>query len=120
MNEAKETFQRQTITALNRCADYLRDNAEDLARRFSDETHGCKEWSIGFRAGEDGIFPWIEVHETVRTAGIINAYCSENVNVSGILKSREGGEVRRVDRGSGNVGRYGHVLSLALLRPETR
>lgn len=74
MNEEKEMFQRQTITALNRCADYLRDNAEDIAKRFSDESHGCKEWSIEFHAGEDGMFPWVEVRESVKTVGIIEAY----------------------------------------------
>ena len=85
MNEAKEMFQKQTVTALNRCADYLRDNAEDIAKRFSDESHGCKEWSIEFRAGEDGYFPWVEIRESVKTVGIIEAYCSENVNVRGSI-----------------------------------
>jgi hypothetical protein len=81
MNEAKEMFQQQTITALDRCADYLRDNAEDIAKRFSDESHGCKEWSIEFHAGEDGMFPWVEVRESVKTVGIIEAYGKVRGNI---------------------------------------
>ena len=70
MNEAKETFQRQTITALNRCADYLRDNAEDIAKRFSDESHGCKEWSIEFNEVEDGQSTQLVVRESMRMSGM--------------------------------------------------
>lgn len=85
MNEAKKMFQQQTITALSKCADYLRDNAEDIAKRFSDESHGCKEWSIEFRAGENGMFPCVEIRESVKTMGILEAYSSENCEVRGNL-----------------------------------
>ena len=56
--KANEDFERETVAAINSCADWLFENAPELAHEFAG---GCKGWSIGFEAGDDGIFDFIQV-----------------------------------------------------------
>lgn len=72
MTNTHERFKRQTEDAIIACADYLRDNAGALADQFC--AMPSKEWWIQFRAGEDGAFPWVEVHTKQHNADVIRPY----------------------------------------------
>lgn len=52
-------FEQQTKQSLLRCAEWLIDHAEPLASAFSG---GGKDWRLTFSAGDDGIFPAVNVH----------------------------------------------------------
>lgn len=73
--DSTEVFRRKTVTAIGRCADYLRDHADELADSFAE---GCKSWSITFSAGIDGYFPWVEVHTSAEHVDAIEAYETES------------------------------------------
>lgn len=63
-----KTFRDKTKDAMLRCAKWIEDNAEEMADWVSP---GCKEWSLEFRAGEDGMFPDIEVYRSCRQVAVI-------------------------------------------------
>ncbi len=65
-----EDFEKRTLAALKACAKWLDENAEHLAHEFSE---GCREWSVEFSAGVDGMFPEIDVSVTKFDRGILDA-----------------------------------------------
>jgi hypothetical protein len=76
MKTSRETFKKQTEDALGRCAAYLEANKGRLADQLC--AMPSKEWSIEFRAGDDGTFPWIEVRTRQQNVDTIDAYMSAN------------------------------------------
>ena len=71
MEDATKRFRDDTRNALLGCADWLTENAEQLADTFAG---GCKDWTVEFKAGEDGMFPRIRVCVNKINKGIIGAY----------------------------------------------
>lgn len=63
------SFRDNTKEALLKCAKWIEDNADELADWASP---GCKEWSIEFRAGDDGMFPWVEVYRSCRQVDVVD------------------------------------------------
>ena len=58
VGETKSDFKDKTKAAIEACGKYLLDNADELASEFAG---GCKEWSITFSAGGDGMFPFVNI-----------------------------------------------------------
>ena len=52
------SFEEQTNDTIKSCARYLNEHADELAKRFCG---GAKSWAIELRAGDDGMFPWVEI-----------------------------------------------------------
>lgn len=52
-------FKEMTKRSLLGCAKWLEDHAEALASAFSG---GGKDWRLTFSAGDDGMFPVVNVH----------------------------------------------------------
>ena len=71
MEDTTKRFRDYTRDALLRCADWITENAEQLADTFAG---GCKDWTVEFKAGEDGMFPRIRVCVNKINEGIIGAY----------------------------------------------
>ena len=63
-----EEFKKQTSDTIRSCARYLDEHADELAERFCG---GAKSWAIELRAGDDGMFPWVEVHVKDHTAAVM-------------------------------------------------
>jgi len=74
METPRETFKKQTEDALGMCATYLEANKGRLADQLC--AMPSKGWSIEFRAGDDGIFPYVEVLLRQQNVDMINAYMS--------------------------------------------
>lgn len=64
-------FEQKTRDALIACGEWLGRNAEQLAKTFAG---GCKDWSVEFRAGDDGMFPCIHVEVSKVDKHVIDAY----------------------------------------------
>ena len=71
MEDTTKRFRDDTRNALLGCADWLTENAEQLADTFAG---GCKDWTVEFKAGEDGMFPRIRVEVNKIDKGAIGAY----------------------------------------------
>ncbi len=71
---SRREFVRQTSDALDKCAAYITENKDDLLRQISGGDFGCKSWSLEFRAGEDGSFPWVEVRLKCDKVDVLRAY----------------------------------------------
>jgi len=71
MEDATKRFRDDTRDALLRCADWLTENAEQLADTFAG---GCKDWTVEFKAGEDGMFPRIRIEVNKMDKDVIDAY----------------------------------------------
>lgn len=54
-------FVDQTKATFEACGRWLMDNSKELAERVN---NGCKDWSVTFSAGEDGLFPHVHVTST--------------------------------------------------------
>lgn len=52
-------FEQQTRCSLLSCAKWLEEHADALAESFSG---GGKDWKLTFSAGDDGMFPVVNVH----------------------------------------------------------
>lgn len=61
-------FRQNTERDINKCADYLRANADDLAQRFAG---GCQSWSIEFRADASGPMTMVEVYVESKRADVV-------------------------------------------------
>lgn len=71
MEDTTKRFRDDTRDALLRCADWLTENAEQLADTFAG---GCKDWTVEFKAGEDGMFPRIRIEVNKIDKRTIGAY----------------------------------------------
>lgn len=66
-----EEFKKQTSDTIKSCARYLDEHADEFAELFCG---GAKSWAIELRAGDDGMFPWVEVitHSVKGSAIVFN------------------------------------------------
>jgi len=64
-------FRDKVENGLHACAKWLDNHAQELADTFAG---GCKDWSIKFQAGEDGIFPNIRIYVNKVDNDIIDAF----------------------------------------------
>lgn len=64
-------FRDQVESGLRACAKWLDNHAQELAGTFAG---GCKNWSVEFAAGEDGIFPNIRIYVNKIDDDIIDAF----------------------------------------------
>lgn len=71
MTNATKEFQIDTRNALIECARWLSENAEQLAETFAG---GCRDWSVEFSAGDQGLFPNIKVCVNKIDIRAIDAY----------------------------------------------
>ena len=69
--EDRIDFRNATEDVLIRCSEWLAKNASDLADRFAG---GCRKWSVGFGAGEDGLFPDVHVSVNKYDYDVISPY----------------------------------------------
>jgi hypothetical protein len=71
MEDTTKRFRDDTRDALLRCADWLTENAEQLADTVAG---GCKDWTVECKAGDDGMFPRIRIEVNKIDKRTIGAY----------------------------------------------
>jgi hypothetical protein len=59
MQEKQGTFLTDTQKSLESCGKWLIENAGNLAEQLICD--GCRDWSINFSAGEDGLFSFVNI-----------------------------------------------------------
>jgi hypothetical protein len=66
-----EEFKKQTSDTIKSCARYLDEHADEFAELFCG---GAKSWAIELRAGDDGMFPWVEIHTSSHNVAAVVPY----------------------------------------------
>lgn len=64
-------FEDDTREALRRSAKWLDEHADELASQFAG---GCRDWSVEFTSGQEGIFPDVRVSVCKVDMDVIEAY----------------------------------------------
>ena len=57
--EKEQAFEVETQKSLEGCGRWLIEHSGDLAEQFI--CGGCRDWSVRFSAGEDGLFPNVKI-----------------------------------------------------------
>ncbi len=89
MAQDKQGFNADTEASLRACARWLDENASRLAGEF---VGGCLRWSVEFSAGDDGMFPEIDISVRKIDRDMIDFIMSSPKMVSERHRMSYGGE----------------------------